>query len=71
MSHNYHTPFKIEIDGWSHIPMIINKDRVMYLLELSVIYEDTKFGDPPHEDELSPEHFFEHSKSSCRISLDM
>lgn len=32
-----------------------------YLLELSVEYEDTKFGFPPHEAESSPVHLIVHS----------
>ncbi|KAE9538033.1 hypothetical protein AGLY_006005 [Aphis glycines] len=43
--------------------VIMNRCRHLYngVLELSVIYEDTKFGGPPHEAEPSPEHFIEHS----------
>lgn len=41
------------------------------LLELSVIYKETKFGFPPHDDELSPAHLIVQSLSTSFIKLDM
>jgi len=47
------------------------KMSYFYLLELSVIYDDTKFGVPPHEAKLSPAQFVVQSLLNCFIRFDM
>lgn len=49
----------------------MHKINYFYLLELSVVYEDTRFGCPPHEADSSPLHLIVHSLSNCFIRLEI